>query len=470
MQLFWDWVRSNRAGYTGTSGLTLAGDVQGTGLVPGTLTSTLGTTGVAAGTYGGTNVIPSFIVDAKGRILSATNAGTAGTGGGGTGGGFNPWALAGDASGTATTGTLTMALATTGVTAGTYGTGGTTVAQVVVDAKGRLSSVSDVGITFPASTGTYAGAGDVLGTGTLNGTATYALSTTGVTAGTYGTGGTMVSQVTVDAKGRLTAISNVGIVYPAAIGTFTGAVVGTGTFPGGPVGFGFTPNPAFAGTGTAVGWRVSGTSTAAMLQAGTATGVFARWGTSSQTLVQGVSQSLTGTGTYGGVLSTRALQGALGSSGSQSNAVMSPYVNANAVSLTTVAGTLMAYGVPANALAGSGQGFRFNMWGTAQNFGVRFALQFGTATLAVATSTFNGAAIWRWSGEVLANSATTQEYWAYLIAGSGPPALGTVGEFQVGTLGMNLSTVTTLAIVGTGTLANTTRTQRGMVVDIFGRQ
>ena len=585
MYWFWDWVRANRAGYAGT-GIIFTGDALGT-LVPGTSTLSLSTTGVGAGTYGTGATWPRFSVDVKGRITTATAGGTLGTFAGfntlvgagdllgttttstftgvlsttgvstgtygaptiiprfdvnaagrivnatnagtlGTFGGFNSLVGAGDLLGTTTTSTFTGALSTTGVAAGTYGTGGTMVSQITVDAAGRVTVASNVGISFPAGgggTSTATFVGDALGTGTIPGgaislglsttgvtagtyggtagfsrfdisaagrmisasnvlvevqdpilltqaagTSQFSHNTSGVTAGTYGTGGTMVSQVTVNALGHVTAVSNVGINFPAGAGgtstaTFTGAVVGTGTIPGGPTGFTFNPNPNFTGTGTAAGWLTTGTSTAAMIQVGTATGAFARWGTSSAGLVQGADAAFVGTGTSVGWLA------AIGSSASRSNVGVSAFVLATTVSLTTVAGTLMNYNMPASAIMGSGQGFRWSMWGTAQA-GIanarRFGLTFGTATLHLATGTAATVTQWRNEGELIQVTANIQNYrsnWFYGASDASPTM-----QQVIGTLGMNLSTATPLNIQGTGTTAAQLRSQLGMMLNFFGRQ
>lgn len=327
--------------------------------------------------------------------------------------------------------------ATNGGTAGTGGGGG--ISAIV----GAVSGTSTTGTLTAAYTGTLVGAGDVLGTSTT-GTFTAALSTTGVTAGTFG-GTAGIPRFDIGADGRVKSGLNVIISATAPI---LHGTPGTGTV-------------SFSLSTTGVGTGLPGTTvlTYEGLDA------FGR-STSVGTIAD---FSITGTATAGGIYGTRAVQAAVGSSASVANAVVAPYVNANPVSLTTVAGTLMKYGLPASALAGSGQAMYWRMWGTMQlgPANGRWALTFGTATLLVATSTIAPCA-WIWEGDLTANSSTQQEYQTrfdvFTNAGVG------LAQYQVGTLGMNLSTVTTLCIVGTGTTANNLKTQRGMVVQVYGLQ
>jgi len=190
----------------------------------------LANTGVAPNTYGSATEIPQIIIDAQGRITSATNIIASGgsvtgiAGGDLTGNYPNPF-IANNAitSVKILDGAVTgIKLENTSVVPNTYGSA-TTSPQFVVDAKGRITSATNVTITGGSPTG-IAG-GDLTGnypdplvannaittTKILDGAVTdLKLSNTSVLPGTYGTG-TQVSQITVDAQGRITSASNIAI-------------------------------------------------------------------------------------------------------------------------------------------------------------------------------------------------------------------------------------------------------------------
>ncbi len=249
-------------------------------------------TGVAVGTYGNATTVSQVTVDAAGRVTSATNVLITGVTPGGDAGGDltgtypNPTIAANAVTSTkinvnavTTTkindGAVTASkLANTTVVPGSYGTG-TTVGQFVVDAQGRITGATNVTITGAAPTGAAGGdltgtypnpdiAANAVGNGELadnavntteianNAVTSTKMSNTGVTVGTYGNA-TNVSQVTVDAAGRVTSATNVPI---------------TGVPPSGPSGGDLTgtyPNPTIATNAVTTTKIIDGAVTAAKL-------------------------------------------------------------------------------------------------------------------------------------------------------------------------------------------------------------
>jgi len=173
----------------------------------------LADSGVVAGTYGDSTNVAQIIVDDKGRVTEVTNVTISS---GSTISPANPTASIGA---TATNGVATTymrsdsapALETTGVTAGFYGDSAN-IPRFNVDATGRITSISTETNSQPANP-----TAEVTDTA-VNGVApTYmrsdsapALANSGVVAGTYGNA-TNVPQVIVDAKGRVTSVTNVAI-------------------------------------------------------------------------------------------------------------------------------------------------------------------------------------------------------------------------------------------------------------------
>jgi hypothetical protein len=103
--------------------------------------------------------------------------------------------------------TISANLRTVNINVGTYGNT-LTVPQLTVDAKGRITAVGNIAITFPAQS-LLANTAEITANVT-SGNPGLSLTATGVAAGTYG-GAINIPQITVDAKGRVTGITSVPV-------------------------------------------------------------------------------------------------------------------------------------------------------------------------------------------------------------------------------------------------------------------
>lgn len=135
---------ANTLGGGGGNG-TVTNVATGTGLTGGPITTTgtisLGNTAVTAGTYGDASSVPQIIVDAQGRITSASNVTIS------VAGGVTNVATGTGLTGGPITSTGTISLANTAVTAGSYGSANT-VATFTVDAQGRLTAAANASISI----------------------------------------------------------------------------------------------------------------------------------------------------------------------------------------------------------------------------------------------------------------------------------------------------------------------------------
>jgi len=273
--------------------------------------------------------------------------------------------LSGDATGTSTNpsagsnwSNLAVTLSSTGVTAGNYGSA-TSIPTIVVDAKGRVTSITSNAVSTTISLGAGSGSGSVAGGGTLTvsgGTgittsvtgSTYTITNSGVTSAVAGTGvsvsgATGAVTFSIGQSVATTATPTFAGLNAATVGNIGANVVGTGTYltslnasnlssgtvpsaqisgaytgitqvgtlTAGSIGAGFTaiPNSALANSsitvnGTAISLGGSATITAA---AGTLTGSTLAAGVTASSLTSVgtlVSLAVTGNVTTGNVSGT----------------------------------------------------------------------------------------------------------------------------------------------------------------------
>jgi hypothetical protein len=211
--------------------LTVSGGVglSSTASATDTVTINLDNTSVSAGSYGSASAIPTFTVDAQGRLTAAGTASIstsftvdADSGSDLTISGGDTFRIIGGTGLTSTasaTDTLTLDLDNTTVTGGSYGSA-TAVSTFTVDAQGRLTAASTANIAISSGAVTdfneaaQDAVGNAVGTGLTYTDSTGAISVTANTYDAYGSASTVA--------GNLTTHTSATEAHGA-----TGAVVGT---------------------------------------------------------------------------------------------------------------------------------------------------------------------------------------------------------------------------------------------------
>ena len=247
----------------------------------------LTSSGVTAGAYGNTTVIPTITVDVYGRVTSIANNTVSSTLSTSANTGTGSVSLLNQTlqivssntslvNVTASGNSFTITPQTSGVTPGTYGSA-SAIPTVTVDAAGRVQAISTNSVSSTLNTSASTGTGSVnltnqtlqivsSNTSLVNITAsgnsfTITPQTSGVTPGTYGSA-TAVPTISVDAAGRVQSATSTSIAIPLSqvtSGFGTGVVTALGSATNGTSGL-VTYNSSTQFTSLGIGTAASGTT------------------------------------------------------------------------------------------------------------------------------------------------------------------------------------------------------------------